>query len=59
MNGKHQNDFGDLDPFSDIKSLVGTTPHFADAGQIPLAAEIEMIGYQRSSFNKDGDEKKI
>ena len=53
-----KNDFGDLDPFSDIESLVGSTPHSTDVRKILLAAEIEMIGYQRSNFNKDDVKRK-
>ena len=53
---RRKNDFGNLDPFSDIKPLVDSAPHCADVGQqIPSAAEIEMISYQRSDFNNDDD----
>ena len=49
-----------LDLFSDIEPLVDSTLHSIDVGQkIPLAAEIEMIGYQRSDFNDNDDEKEI
>ena len=55
-----KNDFDNLDPFSDIEPLVDSTPHSTDTGQqILSAAEIEMIGYQRSDFNDDDDEKEI
>ena len=55
-----KNDFGDIDPFSDIEPLVDSTPHSTDVGQqIPSATEIEMIGYLGSDFNDDGHEKEI
>ena len=55
-----KNDFGDIDPFSDIEPLVDSTPHSTDVGQqIPSATEIEMIGYLGSDFNDDDHEKQI
>ena len=53
---RRKNDFGNLDPFSDIKPLADSAPHCADVWQqIPSAAEIEMISYQHSDFNNDDD----
>ena len=50
----------DLDLFSYIEPLVDSTPLSIDVGQqITLAAEIEMIGYERSDFNDNNYEKEI
>ena len=52
-----KNEFGDLDPFSDIDPLMKGTAHSTDdAQEIVSAEQIQQKGYQRVDFENDDDE---